>query len=1281
MHSAHVDNLTKQKDDNDDKDNAFERVISAMNNEVTRLWNSVELIRLYQECEGSRLSRRGLISAVKEHFNESLLVLSSPGVASLIVFREQCALNIVDVQGDDDNIAVIAKSIATETVKPEKWVYQTRLNHYNVNANVSSTLLNLLGELKMSRLSSSMVASIITSHLTKSPTLLQIAISNYLKRKMFVEELHHFGVTVNYDEFKRFKASAAAAAMSNNSPHKDLLSGAHLIQSVGDNFDATICSQNGLKQTHSMALIMTQTMPSASPDSDSTDDPPVIRKLRKDELKEPVMPALSVHRYKGPKKPPMPEEDSRREVPSLKVLAHQVVSTTRAHSLDFMFLKSVVSQEITPEFNGFNTQHVRHAGCGLQPGTRVIYLPMVDMPPAEPDTMLTSMFEVKRITEEAGQKYTIFTNDQQLYKIAVEMTWYNPDEFQNFIPRLGGMHYLMSFIGCVGTLMAESGLSEILQAAFASVPLMLRGKKFPYNMRALRMLAEEVLRELILGEDVQSFEEMISLLDTRSTESRTTHLWVDSLIKPVILMMQFVRAEREGDWPLHLSAATAMLPYFAAAGHWNYFRYGTVYIMKMAKMPMDLLKHFMNGEHVMRHQAGLWNAIWSDMMIETTAMRYGHGPAGVIGITLNQKALQRWALAHPISSQLEKDLLDMNENHYTKQMTVHKEESEARIKSDAEDRRKLRVKLDSCIPPLTPSEHPPGLVNIVSGKLAPDKVNVDEAYSVGCQQLATFQDGLPDKFYQPLSKEVVTMEASKKSIQIGNVNVYDTTLIYSRVIALQLSRNVSMVEVLKFELAPIPTSMFLESGDMRTSGSKSVLKNKLGVQIPSRTAESPDVIVIDGCALLWTVNWPVNGIVEDFVDNFCQAVLWKLKNANVNLIFDRYYDYSTKSGTRAARGKAACRSHKLNRQTQLPPQNTVLTNTANKTQIIDLICTDIVSRAQVKCAPYRLIVTGSSATPHQVLQGQITDRLDLTTTHEEADIIIVQQVINEVTNDSNTKVQVLCDDTDVFVLLVYFYWSLHMSCQVILEGTHKDRTLIDIQKTVRQHKEIIPSLISAHALSGCDTVAYLYGIGKGTVLKKLKSHTLNKVGRLDADMTDILQEATTFISACYGQQSEDMSDARARSWAAKTAQSRSKTPKLCSFPPTTESFHEHVKRAHLQAIYWFSTPNPHPPNLDPTEYGWIRHEQSKSLDAVAIPSGVPPAPPAVMQLIKCSCSSSKPCSTYRCSCLSAQLACTVFCKCAGQIDTCYSDRTKDAAAREGGGDDTLESLGNDDEYL
>ena len=33
----------------------------------------------------------------------------------------------------------------------------------------------------------------------------------------------------------------------------------------------------------------------------------------------------------------------------------------------------------------------------------------------------------------------------------------------------------------------------------------------------------------------------------------------------------------------------------------------------------------MKGEHVMRHRGGVWYGIWSDMMVETTFMRYGKG--------------------------------------------------------------------------------------------------------------------------------------------------------------------------------------------------------------------------------------------------------------------------------------------------------------------------------------------------------------------------------------------------------------------------------------------------------------------------------------------------------------------------------------------------------------------------------------------------------------------------------------------------------------------------------
>ena len=60
--------------------------------------------------------------------------------------------------------------------------------------------------------------------------------------------------------------------------------------------------------------------------------------------------------------------------------------------------------------------------------------------------------------------------------------------------QLGGMHMLIvpSFMHmrAVGSLMAGSGLEDILTSTFAGVPKMLSGKKYPQNMRALRIVVE-----------------------------------------------------------------------------------------------------------------------------------------------------------------------------------------------------------------------------------------------------------------------------------------------------------------------------------------------------------------------------------------------------------------------------------------------------------------------------------------------------------------------------------------------------------------------------------------------------------------------------------------------------------------------------------------------------------------------------------------------------------------------------------------------------------------------
>ena len=93
---------------------------------------------------------------------------------------------------------------------------------------------------------------------------------------------------------------------------------------------------------------------------------------------------------------------------------------------------------------------------------------MIDQPPADPSTMMAAMLKAKSVTHKTGQEFVDFTADQQLYRVAVHIMWENHALFSNLYLCLGGMHLLMSYVGCVGSLMAGSGIVEILNAPFAS---------------------------------------------------------------------------------------------------------------------------------------------------------------------------------------------------------------------------------------------------------------------------------------------------------------------------------------------------------------------------------------------------------------------------------------------------------------------------------------------------------------------------------------------------------------------------------------------------------------------------------------------------------------------------------------------------------------------------------------------------------------------------------------------------------------------------------------------
>lgn len=48
--------------------------------------------------------------------------------------------------------------------------------------------------------------------------------------------------------------------------------------------------------------------------------------------------------------------------------------------------------------------------------------------------------------------------------------------------------------------------------------------------------------------------------------------------------MLYVRAERDGDWPIHLEAVKQILPYFFPSAHVNYAQFGLYYLRSMESL-------------------------------------------------------------------------------------------------------------------------------------------------------------------------------------------------------------------------------------------------------------------------------------------------------------------------------------------------------------------------------------------------------------------------------------------------------------------------------------------------------------------------------------------------------------------------------------------------------------------------------------------------------------------------------------------------------------------------
>ena len=91
---------------------------------------------------------------------------------------------------------------------------------------------------------------------------------------------------------------------------------------------------------------------------------------------------------------------------------------------------------------------------------------------------------------------------------------------------------------------------------------------------------------------------------------------------------------------------------------------------------------------------------------------------------------------------------------------------------------------------------------------------------------------------------------------------------------------------------------------------------------------------------------------------------------------------------------------------------------------------------------------------------------------------------------------------------------------------NQGRSVISIKRTVEKHGDLCNTLIPLHAMTGCDTVPQMFGIGKNKGISVSTKHPLTLMGHIDSEEEAMVIEGKHFAAGCYGESDVNSSNNR-----------------------------------------------------------------------------------------------------------------------------------------------------------
>ena len=477
-------------------------------------------------------------------------------------------------------------------------------------------------------------------------------------------------------------------------------------------------------------------------------------------------------------------------------------------------------------------------------------------------------------------------------------------------------------------------------------------------------------------------------------------------------------------------------------------------------------------------------------------------------------------------------------NMKTKASEQHIELGKSRCKRDFEDLLKIHEWFDQHEPfDLKESK----LRSLSSGltTIEGDGINPDKAEEVGLKIQMQLDGLIVAEASIKRSDHIKSLADLKPGIKVDKrkLNI-DPTILFTRLIAI-VQREEDMSLYFGYELTAFPTSLFKDN--FMRKAVKAQLTKSLTSSVDSSEYRRQATHVLDGGALLHRVKWGKKKSYQEIAEQDVSYVRGKYGESCI--VFDGYEQGpSIKDHEHLRRVKKVCADIQLSESMEAyKDQEVFLANEKNKHQLIILIS--------------------------QYLRA---DRQVVYQSTGDADTMIVQCALQYAIEGS--VVNVVADDTDVFVLLVY-HWQQTMADIFLRSEAGKNQKIWKISDVVDQAGPVVTShLLFLHAWCGCDTTSATFGQGKVGLIKKLKqSKEVQMISELMMDSNASVEEVgrvgvRLFVIVFGGKQSDSLNTLRHAKYMEMVASAKKIDPQ--KLPPTERAAHYHSLRVHLQVILW-----------------------------------------------------------------------------------------------------------------